>query len=123
MLVRGVHWVERGETVPFHVAAGGVARSPRSGSASTGRESWRPWGEAALALGADEGVVYTREDFTRRAREPTGGAGVPVVYDSGTSGSLVRVPWRSKTQARRTSAMRRWRDCFASPKSMDVCGM
>jgi NADPH2:quinone reductase len=36
----------------------------------------------ARALGAEEVVVYTREDFARRARAWTGGEGVPVVYDS-----------------------------------------
>jgi len=36
----------------------------------------------ARAAGADETVLYTREDFAARIREFTGGAGVPVVYDS-----------------------------------------
>ena len=30
----------------------------------------------------DRVIVYTEEDFTERVRELTGGAGVPVVYDS-----------------------------------------
>ena len=36
----------------------------------------------ARAAGADETILYTREDFAARVREFTGGAGVPVVYDS-----------------------------------------
>jgi NADPH2:quinone reductase len=40
--------------------------------------------KAALArtAGADEAVLYTREDFAARVRELTNGAGIPVVYDS-----------------------------------------
>jgi NADPH2:quinone reductase len=36
----------------------------------------------ARAHGADHVIVYTREKFSERVRELTGGAGVPVVYDS-----------------------------------------
>jgi NADPH2:quinone reductase len=36
----------------------------------------------ASAAGATHVVVYTREDFVARTRAITGGAGVPVVYDS-----------------------------------------
>ncbi len=32
--------------------------------------------------GCDYPIVYTRENFTKRVREITNGAGVPVVYDS-----------------------------------------
>jgi NADPH2:quinone reductase len=38
--------------------------------------------KVARAHGADHVVVYTRESFPERVREITGGAGVPVVYDS-----------------------------------------
>src|SRR5207248_7626834 len=40
--------------------------------------------KAALArqAGADEVILYTREDFPSRVRELTGGKGLPVVYDS-----------------------------------------
>ena len=31
--------------------------------------------------GADEGIVYTREDLKERAKELTGGAGADVIYD------------------------------------------
>jgi NADPH2:quinone reductase len=36
----------------------------------------------ARAHGCDHAIVYTRENFTKRVREITHGAGVPVVYDS-----------------------------------------
>ncbi|TGP13049.1 zinc-binding dehydrogenase, partial [Mesorhizobium sp. M2D.F.Ca.ET.233.01.1.1] len=38
--------------------------------------------EIAKAHGCDHAIVYTRENFTKRVREITNGAGVPVVYDS-----------------------------------------
>src|SRR5438270_249647 len=36
----------------------------------------------AKAYGCDHAIVYTQEDFAQRVRALTGGAGVPVVYDS-----------------------------------------
>src|SRR5690606_23357176 len=38
--------------------------------------------ELALTHGCAEAIVYTRENFVERVRELTGGAGVPVVFDS-----------------------------------------
>ncbi|MGE8331573.1 MAG: zinc-binding dehydrogenase, partial [Paraburkholderia nemoris] len=38
--------------------------------------------ELAKAHGCDYPIIYTRENFTKRVREITNGAGVPVVYDS-----------------------------------------
>jgi NADPH2:quinone reductase len=38
--------------------------------------------ELARTAGADEAILYTREDFAARTRELTGGAGVEAVYDS-----------------------------------------
>jgi NADPH2:quinone reductase len=40
--------------------------------------------KAVLAhrAGADEAILYTREDFAAKVRQLTGGRGVPVVYDS-----------------------------------------
>src|SRR6202007_1383981 len=38
--------------------------------------------EVARAHGCDHVIVSTREDIAGRVREITGGAGVPVVYDS-----------------------------------------
>ena len=36
----------------------------------------------AREAGADETILYTKEDFAERVRALTGGEGVPVVYDS-----------------------------------------
>jgi len=87
MLVRRVHRVEPGETVLFHAAAGGVGLLAMQWLRALGARVIATAGSdekasLARAHGADEVIVYTREDFTRRARELTGGAGVPVVYDS-----------------------------------------
>ncbi len=87
MLVRRVHRVERGETVLFHAAAGGVGLIAMQWLRAIGARVLATVGsdeKAALARahGADEVTVYAREDFPKRVRELTGGAGVPVVYDS-----------------------------------------
>jgi NADPH2:quinone reductase len=87
MLVRKVHRVERGEPVLFHAAAGGVGIVAMQWLRAIGARVIATVGsdaKAALARahGADEVIVYTREDFAKRTRELTGGAGVPVVYDS-----------------------------------------
>ena len=44
----------------------------------------------ARALGCDEVVVVSREEFVARVRELTGGEGVPVVYDSIGRETLLR---------------------------------
>ena len=87
MLVRRVHRVERGESVLFHAAAGGVGLIAMQWLRAIGARVIATAGsdeKAALARahGADEVIVYSREDFAGRVRELTGGAGVPVVYDS-----------------------------------------
>jgi NADPH2:quinone reductase len=87
MLLRRIHAVKPGENVLFHAAAGGVgliavqwlrALGART-IATVGSEEK---GRLALAAGATDVIVYTREDFVKRVRELTKGEGVPVVYDS-----------------------------------------
>jgi NADPH2:quinone reductase len=87
MLLTRVHRVQPGETVLFHAAAGGVGVLALQWLRAIGARVIATVGtdeKAALArsLGAEHVVVYTREDFAKRTREITGGAGVPVVYDS-----------------------------------------
>jgi NADPH:quinone reductase len=87
MLVRRIHAVKPGETVLFHAAAGGVGLIAMQwlralGARTIATVGSDPKGKLALAAGASEVIVYTREDFAKRVRELTGGAGVPVVYDS-----------------------------------------
>ncbi|BDG10859.1 quinone oxidoreductase family protein [Anaeromyxobacter paludicola] len=87
MLVRRVHAVKPGETVLWHAAAGGVGLIACQWLKAIGARVIGTVGsdeKAALARahGCDEVVVYTREDFPARVKALTGGAGVPVVYDS-----------------------------------------
>jgi len=44
--------------------------------------------EAALALGADVGINYRREDLTARVREITGGRGVDLAFESSADAEL-----------------------------------
>ena len=52
------------------------------------------------ARGADEGIVYTREDLKERAKRLTGGEGVNVVYDpvggSFTEAALRSIAWAGR---------------------------
>ena len=87
MLVRRIHAVRPGETVLFHAAAGGVGLIAMQWLRAIGARTLATVGSdekgrLALASGASEVIVYTREDFARRVRELTKGEGVPVVYDS-----------------------------------------
>jgi NADPH2:quinone reductase len=87
MLVRRIHAVKLGETVLFHAAAGGVGLIAMQWLRAIGARTLATVGsdekgKLALASGASEVIVYTREDFARRVRELTRGEGVPVVYDS-----------------------------------------
>jgi NADPH2:quinone reductase len=87
MLTHRVHAVRAGETVLFHAAAGGVGLVAVQwlkalGATVIGTAGSDEKAKLARAHGCDHVIVYTREDFTKRVRELTGGAGVPVVYDS-----------------------------------------
>ncbi len=86
-LIRRTFRVERGMTVLFHAAAGGVGLIACQWLAHLGATVIGTVGsdeKAALARehGCAHPIVYTREDFVERVREITGGRGVPVVYDS-----------------------------------------
>jgi NADPH2:quinone reductase len=86
-LLRRTYPVKAGETVLFHAAAGGVGLIAVQwlkaiGATVIGTVGSDEKAAVARAHGCDHVVVYTREDFSKRVREITGGAGVPVVYDS-----------------------------------------
>ena len=86
-LIRRTYRVQPGETVLFHAAAGGVGLIACQwlkalGATVIGTVGSDEKAELARAHGCDHVIVYTREDFPTRVRELTGGAGVPVVYDS-----------------------------------------
>ena len=86
-LIRRTYKVQPGETVLFHAAAGGVGLIACQwlkalGATVIGTVGSDEKAAVARAHGCDHVVVSTREDVAKRVREITGGAGVPVVYDS-----------------------------------------
>ncbi len=86
-LVRRTHVVRPGETVLWHAAAGGLGLIAcqwlkHLGATVIGTVSSDEKAALARAHGCDHAIVYTREDFVARVEEITGGARVPVVYDS-----------------------------------------
>ncbi|MEU1521084.1 quinone oxidoreductase [Nocardia rhamnosiphila] len=86
-LLRRIHPLREGDTVLLHAAAGGVGSifvqwAKLLGITVIGTVSSEEKAQIARANGCDHVVIYTREDVAPRVREITGGAGVPVVYDS-----------------------------------------
>jgi NADPH2:quinone reductase len=86
-LLRRTYHVKAGDTVLIHAAAGGVGLiacqwAKALGATVIGTVGSDEKAQLAKAHGCDHPIVYTREDFTKRVRELTNGAGVPVVYDS-----------------------------------------
>lgn len=86
-LLRRTYRVQPGDTILIHAAAGGVGLIVCQWAKALGAHVIGTVGsdaKAALAKahGCDHAIVYTRENFTQRVKEITGGEGVPVVYDS-----------------------------------------
>jgi NADPH2:quinone reductase len=86
-LIRRTYRVEKGETVLFHAAAGGVGLIACQwlkalGATVIGTVGSDEKAKLAKAHGCDHTIVYTRENFVERVKEITGGKKVPVVYDS-----------------------------------------
>ncbi len=86
-LMRRTYAVEAGETVLWHAAAGGVGSIACQwlhalGVTVIGTVGTDDKAERARSLGCDHPIVYTRESFVDRVVELTGGAKLPVVYDS-----------------------------------------
>jgi NADPH:quinone reductase len=86
-LIRRTYPVKAGETVLFHAAVGGVGLIACQwlkalGATVIGTVSSDEKAAVARAHGCDHVIISTREDIAKRVREITGGAGVPVVYDS-----------------------------------------
>jgi len=86
-LTHGVRTTRPGDTALVHAAAGGtggllVQALKAAGARVLATCSTPEKAALARASGADEVVLYTREDFRARAREWTGGRGVDAVYDS-----------------------------------------
>jgi NADPH2:quinone reductase len=86
-LIHRVYRVNKGETVLFHAAAGGVGLIACQwlkalGVTVIGTVGSDDKARIAKAHGCDHAIVYTRENFVDRVKEITGGRKVPVVYDS-----------------------------------------
>jgi NADPH2:quinone reductase len=86
-LLRRTYQVKPGDTILVHAAAGGVGLiacqwAKHIGATVIGTVGNEEKAELARAHGCDHPVIYTSEDFVARVKEITGGAGVPVVYDS-----------------------------------------
>jgi NADPH2:quinone reductase len=85
-LLRRIYPLKAGDTVLLHAAAGGVGLifcqwARLLGVNVIGVVSTEEKAEIARAHGAAH-IVMAREDVAARVREITGGAGVPVAYDS-----------------------------------------
>ncbi|CAG0956012.1 partial Quinone oxidoreductase 1, partial [Anaerolineae bacterium] len=86
-LLRRTYRVQPGDTILIHAAAGGVGLivcqwAKALGATVIGTVGSDDKADLARAHGCDHPIVYTRENFVERVKEITGGAGVPVVYDS-----------------------------------------
>ncbi|MFJ3709983.1 MULTISPECIES: quinone oxidoreductase family protein [unclassified Streptomyces] len=86
-LLRRIYPLKPGDTVLLHAAAGGVGLivcqwAELLGLTVIGTVSTEEKAEVARAHGCDHIVYYRRENVAERVRELTGGAGVPVVFDS-----------------------------------------
>ena len=86
-LVRRTYPVQPGDVVLWHAAAGGVGLLAVQwlkalGATVIGTVGSDEKAALARAHGCDHVIDYSREDFVARVKELTGGAGVPVVYDS-----------------------------------------
>jgi len=86
-LVTDCFRVQKGQWVLIHAAAGGVGLlltqiAHNIGARVIGTTSTEEKAKLAREAGADEIVLYTKEDFQEAARRLTGGEGVSVVYDS-----------------------------------------
>jgi NADPH:quinone reductase len=101
-LVRRTYPVRAGEAILVHAAAGGVGQIMTQWLKSIGAVVIATVGSTekaskARALGADHVILYREQDVAAEVRRITGGAGVPVAYDSvgkdtfeGTLASLAR---------------------------------
>jgi len=85
-LVNDAHKLKAGETALVHAAAGGVGLlvvqlAHAIGARVIGTVSSEEKSTVAREAGADEVIVFTRQDFEAEVKRLTGGKGVEVVYD------------------------------------------
>jgi NADPH2:quinone reductase len=85
-LVNDAHKLKAGETVLVHAAAGGVGlllvqMARAIGARVIGTVSSEEKAQLAREAGADEVIVFTRQDFEAEVKRLTDGKGVEAVYD------------------------------------------
>ena len=86
-LFRRTYKLQRGQTILFHAAAGGVGLiamqwAKTLGVTVIGTVGSEEKAELARAHGCDHVILYKQENIVERVRELTNGRMVPVVYDS-----------------------------------------
>ena len=86
-LFRRTYKLQRGQTILFHAAAGGVGLIAMQWAKALGVNVIGTVGSPAKAdlarkFGADHVILYNKENIVERVREITRGEMVPVVYDS-----------------------------------------
>jgi NADPH2:quinone reductase len=85
-LLRRTYKVQAGDRILVHAAAGGVGLilvqwAKHLGATVIGTVGSDAKARLATAHGCDHVILYRQEDFPKRVREVTHGAGVNVVYD------------------------------------------
>ncbi len=85
-LANDAHKLKAGETALIHAAAGGVGLllvqlAHATGARVIGTVSSEEKGKLARGAGADDVIVFTRQDFEQEVQRLTDGKGVDVVYD------------------------------------------
>ena len=96
-LAYSTYAIHRGDDVLIHAGAGGVGllliqMAKHLGARVITTVSTDEKATLAHRAGADETILYTREDFAAKVRELTGGRGVPVVIRFGRQDHLRRQP-------------------------------
>ena len=86
-LTHDTYPLKRGEWCVIHAAAGGVGllfcqMAKRIGARAIGTAGNEEKAQLARKAGAEEVIIYTKQDFEAEVRKLTGGAGASVVYDS-----------------------------------------
>jgi NADPH2:quinone reductase len=85
-LANDAHKLKAGETALVHAAAGGVGlllvqMARAIGARVIGTASSEEKAKLAREAGADEVIIFTKQDFEPEVKRLTGGKGVDVVYD------------------------------------------
>jgi NADPH2:quinone reductase len=86
-LAHSTYALRAGDTCLVHAAAGGVGlllcqMAKRAGARVIGTVSTEEKAALARRAGADEVILYTRQDFEAEVKRLTGNKGLQVVYDS-----------------------------------------